>query len=388
MPRILARLQNTGSILSLILSIGDRRPTRPIRRCLAHGPQRSTSQTTRMTGDGGGSSSSSIRSTGSPSPRKAPAARPPRLLSPFPPSSLAPPPLNLTIRFSASLPDLHLAIPHPGTTTIVALKHLIRSRLAETNAQHRLRFIHGGRILPDHAVLSSVLRPPPPLSPPPTSPDPRGKGKQREGATVPPPHIYVNCSIGDVLTPSELAAEAAAAVSAVVPDSSHAQQQQQQMTGGGEGEHGVRQRRPRGFDRLLTAGFSAAEVNALRLQFQSIQTTRHTPDTMPSPDTLRGLEEAWLDNSNAGVPGAAGGGGEREGGSGAGTGTDGDEFGAGGLLDVMIRGMIIGFLWPVGSIGWLVREEGLWSRRWKVFVGFGFVLSLIIGMIRSLSSDR
>ena len=76
------------------------------------------------------------------------------------------------------------------------------------------------------------------------------------------------------------------------------------------------------------------------------------------------------------------------GGVGGGGEADPEEFGINGLLDVLVRGMIIGFVWPMGSIGWLVREEGLWSRKWQVFVSFGFVLSLLIGMIKSLSGER
>ncbi|KAJ2969530.1 hypothetical protein NUW58_g9968 [Xylaria curta] len=90
--------------------------------------------------------------------------------SPLAPKGLsgAPPALLLTIRFSAALPDLELDIPRPSATTVVSLKHLIRSRLDKAHARRRLRFIHGGKILPDTAVLSSVLRalplPPPPPS--------------------------------------------------------------------------------------------------------------------------------------------------------------------------------------------------------------------------------
>ncbi len=355
---------------------------------------------------GGGSSSSGSggsggrRSTSSPSPRKT--ARPPALV-PSPllaPSAAAPmpTPMNLTVRFSTSLPDLHLDIPRPGSTTVVALKHLIRGRLADAHAQRRLRFIHGGRILPDKAVLTAVLRPPPP-APPPTSPDPRGKGKQREGAPAPPPHVYVNCSIGDPLTPAELddEAEAAAAAAATtvaapaaVPDTGaggcghghghrHGQGQGQEHRAGG-GNMLRQPPRPRGFDRLLAAGFTAAEVNALRLQFQSIQASRYTPDTMPSPDTLHGMEDAWLDNNNNAGEAALAGPGERD----AAAGPD-DEFS--GLLDVLVRGTLIGFVWPVGSIGWLIMEEGMWSRKWKVFMVLGFILSILVGMIRSLSSD-
>ncbi|KAL5911280.1 hypothetical protein ACKVV7_009867 [Pyricularia oryzae] len=331
-----------------------------------------------------------------------------RTSSPNPPPSPRlhplPPPLLLTIRFSNGLPDLHLDIQRPTTTPVIALKHLIRSRLEEPTSQRRLRFINAGRILPDDAALSAVLKPLPALPPPP--PPASGKGKAVEGAAPAPPRVYVNCSIGDLLTDKELAAEAEAATvkmntapssptgplspspfsstgerTGLLLDASHGaggQQQQQQQRG------------PRGFDRLLSAGFSHAEVNQLRLQFRSIQSSRHTPDTMPSPDTLRSMEDAWMDNNQGtggggGGMGSYGGGGDADGLAGA---DGGDEVGINGFVDVMLRGMLIGFVWPLGAFGWLVREEGLYSRRWKVFISFGCLLSLIIGLIRSISGEH
>ncbi|KAI1417991.1 DUF2407 C-terminal domain-containing protein [Hypoxylon sp. FL1857] len=328
-----------------------------------------------------------------------------------PPSPVLPqpPPLLLTIRFSAAIPDLELDIPHPSSTTVVSLKHLIRARLSEPNSQRRLRFIHGGKILPDNAVLSSVLRPPPP-PPPPSSPSPllgssygysseakgkgvssagggadaggKGKGKSIPGRPDPTQRIYVNCSIGDSLTTAELEAEAAAAAAppptqAQAPSSPHS---------GSPLAPGTPLRStstaPRGFDRLLSAGFTPAEVNALRLQFRSIQSSRYTPDTLPSPDTFRRMEDAWIDDNGASVPTSA---------SATplgGHGTDSDEVGLVALVDVMIRGVITGFMWPLGSAGWLVREEGMASGRWRFMVGVGVLFSVLIGIIRSISGEK
>lgn len=143
-----------------------------------------------------------------------------------------------------------------------------------------------------------------------------------------------------------------------------------------------------------------AEVNQLRLQFRSIQAARHTPDNMPSPDTMRSMEDAWLDG-NANSTGSAtatantgwfgfgfgfGGGGGGSGGEEDGA-ASGEELGLAGLVDVMIRGMMIGFLWPLASMTWLLREEGIWSKRWQVFVTFGFLLSITIGLIRGGTKD-
>ncbi|KAL1881391.1 hypothetical protein VTK73DRAFT_4151 [Phialemonium thermophilum] len=415
--------------------------------------------------DGGSSSSPSERPSlpnpqlPSSEPRSRPASTATRPLSQrnqqAPPPAPAQQPLHLTIRFSASLPDLELDILTPDQTTVVSLKHLIRSRLpaSNNNASRRLRFIHSGKILPDNAVLSSVLKalPPPPRADrgsasPSSRPDPHGKGKHVEGrlpSAAALQRIYVNCSIGDVLSDDELEAEARAAAAPVPPqqprtgvplplssvgatgpsaqraipstrgalsghvagtisatsgmrtsaaDGASAATQGVPALGGYDGRSSTANATstPRGFDRLLAAGFTPAEVNQLRLQFRSIQASRHTPDTMPSPDTLRSMEDAWIDNNNDAGTGIRGGIGEDGSGGGTGTAADGgdDGFGVAGLVDVLIKGMMIGFFFPLGSIGWLIREEGLWSSRWQVFVSFGFILSLTIGMIRAISSDR
>ncbi|KAF6831595.1 hypothetical protein CPLU01_06634 [Colletotrichum plurivorum] len=308
------------------------------------------------------------------------------------------PPLLLRIRFTTSLPDLDLDIPSPSQTTVAALKHLIRGRLAQPDSQRRLRFIHQGKILPDASALSSVLRPLPPLpsaSSTPSSPapdtaaaDPKGKGKAK-AHDVAPPRVYVNCSIGDSLTDEELAAEAEAALRAPSDRPNPAGAGHDAHHAAAAAAHPQTSRpTPRGFDRLLGAGFTAAEVNQLRLQFREIRAAGYTPDTMPSPDTMRSLEDAWIDtNAGGALPGAAGGAGSGDGERGAAAADD--AFGAmGGILDVLIEGMFVGFFWPLGCLGWLSREESMLSGRWQDFIGFGVVLSIIIGVIRAFSGDR
>ncbi|KAK2005665.1 hypothetical protein LZ32DRAFT_136047 [Colletotrichum eremochloae] len=314
------------------------------------------------------------------------------------------PPLLLRIRFTTSLPDLDLDIPSPSQTTVAALKHLIRGRLGQPDSQRRLRFIHQGKILPDTSALSAVLRPIPPPPPPssssasqpstPSTPggsdDPKGKGKAKANDPAPQQRVYVNCSIGDSLTDAELAAEAEAALRA---PSDFGGSPFSSGTPPGAGQHGSNHQpppprpAPRGFDRLLNAGFTAAEVNQLRLQFREIRATQYTPDTMPSPDTMRSLEDSWIDTNAAGsLPGAAAGTGG-EGGEGGGGGDD--AFGVmSGILDVLIEGLIVGFFWPLGCLGWLSREENMLSGRWQDFIGFGVTLSIIIGVIRAFSGDR
>lgn len=332
----------------------------------------------------GGDSSGGSSSPTKPSHRQLPslktsAAAQHGTLTPKPPQ-VHTPPLLLTVRFSTSLPDLLLDIAHPNRTTIAALKHLIRSRLEQPNSQRRLRFIHGGKILADNAIVSAVLKP---LPPPPKDDlaDHKGKGKAVEGRDV--QRVYVNCSIGDLLTDAELEAEKLKAEEPVPDEALTAPATPLPPGGRSNGAGGEQDRGPRGFERLLAAGFTTAEVNQLRLQFRSIQEARHTADTLPSPDTLRSMEDAWMDNNNAGVSAVAGGTSTEEGAAldGAAGGL-GDEFGLAGVLDLLLKGMFIGFVWPLGAIGWLVRDEEKIPKRMRVFVYFGFVLSLLIGTIR------
>ncbi|KAK5214422.1 hypothetical protein LTR99_008031 [Exophiala xenobiotica] len=304
--------------------------------------------------------------------------------------------LDLTIRFSASLPDLLLTI--PGSTNYAntaTLKQLIRSRIPNEYAKHRIRLIYAGKALADDVPLKvslkrTVSRPPSRIGTPGPYDDSysrlngaankdkdKDNGKEGKGKVVvrdPPAQsrIYIHCSIGDiVLSAAEIAEEAAtsqhgAGKSDNKEDNIAATAAQQTTT--------TTTPAPRGFDRLLNAGFTAAEVQSLRLQFLAIQAHTHTPDTMPSPNTLRNMEDRWLDNSNASAdPGAL------DDGAGA---SFADDDGQVGALDDMIFGTAMGFFWPIGCLMWAVREEGIWSQRRKMAVVVGFMLNIGLGLVR------
>lgn len=180
-----------------------------------------------------------------------------------------------------------------------------------------------------------------------------------------PLRIYVNCSIGDELSPKDLADEQASASNPpqdVTPsESSH--------------QASSTRPRPRGFDRLLQAGFTSSEISTLRTQFASIQNERFTPDSMPSPDSLRRMEDAWIDTNAGELPSAVN------------NPLEDELSNMSTMLDVLIRGMMIGFFFPLGSITWLLRQ-GLWSEKWQIFVGSGVVLSVTVGIIMGISSER
>lgn len=278
----------------------------------------------------------------------------------------ATPHLHIIVRFTTSIPDLNLEINSPSRTTVIFLKHEIRSNVSAPVASSRLRLIYGGKILNDTSTLSSALKLPPP--PPKSILPSNSKGKGKE-TVVEPARVYINCSIGDELSEKELAAEKHAALASPISSKPSKEIETEPKS---EGRHGSQTTTPapRGFDRLLSTGFSAAEVGQLRLQFMAIQSRQYTPDDMPSQAELRRMEDAWLDNN--GVNGDTGAGGF------------GNDI-AEGSMDILIWGSIIGFMWPLGAVGWAIREEGIWSKQMQMAVFTGFVLSLAFGVLRLVS---
>src|SRR5271163_4711042 len=126
--------------------------------------------------------------------------------------------IDLTIRFSASLPDLLLSLPHSTNATTATLKHEIRTRLPDEFSKRRIRLIHAGKALADDASLTTTLKKTsshaPSRSSTPIPPDLEHASKGKAPIRNPPliSRIYIHCSIGDVvLSSAELAAEAASA---------------------------------------------------------------------------------------------------------------------------------------------------------------------------------
>lgn len=282
-------------------------------------------------------------------------------------------PLDVVVRLSTSNADIVLPIAKPSATTGLSLKQQIRAQLDAPASESRLRLIHAGKVLLDTEALSRsihVTRPPPRDD----RKSEKAKGKQPDREVkLAAARVYVHCSIGDVLSASDLAAEAKAAQDAdAALLSSTASTATAETTQDGA-DSATTTPAPRGFDRLLSASFTAAEVATLRAQFLAIQAHTHTPDTMPTGAELLALEERWLDNGSN--PATAGG--EDAGGFG------GDD--AGGLED-MLWGNLIGFFWPIGAIGWVMREDGVWSRRKQIAVLSGFGVHLLFGLLRITQS--
>ncbi|KAF2220977.1 DUF2407 C-terminal domain-containing protein [Elsinoe ampelina] len=286
-------------------------------------------------------------------------------------------PVDLVIRFTTSIPDLVITISSPGSTSTLSVKRLIRTQLPDAVKACRLRLISAGKVLADDKAVSQSISIPhaPPRTTTGHGTDSKGKGKAPIRSSPPPQpnaRVYIHCSIGDPLTGTELddeakQAEAAdsklnASVESAVPAPVETNENDRKK---------LTRAAPRGFDRLLASGFNPDEVATLRTQFMAIQAHTHTPDTMPSGDELRALEDRWLDNDmGTGTGGAAGADGE-------------GGFGAedGGLED-MLWGNIMGFFWPIAAVCWLMREEGVWSRRRQIAVLSGMLVNITFGFLR------
>ncbi|MCJ1353180.1 MAG: hypothetical protein MMC33_003165 [Icmadophila ericetorum] len=276
--------------------------------------------------------------------------------------------VHLIIRFTASLSDLPLTILIPQEVTAVALKQQIRTHLPPNLSSNTLRLIHSGKVLPDKTLLSTSLRLPPP---PPPSTSIKGKTP-----IYPPQTLYIHCSISeDPLSAEELAAEAALAASTTASKEGNATGSTSNVAENGAPTSPTSPMTttipaPRGFDRLLTAGFTPAEIASLRSQFLAIQAHTHTPDTMPSAAELRTLEDQWIDNNNTTT--------------GEGVLEGGDDAESGGLDD-MLWGNVMGFFWPVGALVWLLREDGVWSKRRQIAVVTGVLVNVAFSVLRVTS---
>lgn len=283
--------------------------------------------------------------------------------------------LDLVVRFSTSNADVVISVTDPAHTSALSLKLRIRVALSPPAREGRLRLIHAGKVIDDRASLTTGLgNPAPPTSRSDAPKSEKAKGKLPARSEKPSARVYIHCSIGDALSATELQEERVKAAEADL-----ALQQEQ---AGHPADHGSTKTQdstsgatttttpaPQGFDRLLSAGFTAAEIATLRTQFRAIQAHSHTPDTMPVGEALLALEERWLEQSNNGT-----------GGTGAGMDELGDEG-----LDDLLWGTIMGFFWPVGMVCWLLREEGLWSRRRQMTVMIGFFINVMFGFMRVLT---
>ncbi|MCJ1421010.1 hypothetical protein MMC32_007372 [Xylographa parallela] len=282
-------------------------------------------------------------------------------------STTAEPPLKLIVRFPSSLPDLPLTVSLPSTTTALNLNLLIRPHLPPTLSASRLRLIHSGAVLPPTTPLATSLRLP--TIPPPPPQTPKGKTPVYLPRSQ---TLYIHCSLSDALSPAELEAEGIQAASLRKSPSPVPRTQDAISSVSSSSQHSISTSPALlGFDRLLSAGLTPAEIGALRSQFLAIQAHTHTPDTMPSAAEMRILEDRWIDNTSTAATGPL---------DGAGGFVD-EEVGAGGLDDIL-WGNVIGFFWPVGAVVWGFREEGVWSKRRQIAVLTGLLVNVAFSVLK------
>ncbi|CUA77567.1 hypothetical protein RSOLAG22IIIB_02584 [Rhizoctonia solani] len=191
----------------------------------------------------------------------------------------------ITIRFTEREPDLLLGV--SSHDTIRDVKALIRS-LRPLLERRRLRLIHAGRLLTDGTRLVPWLEAleahsrnskannassrSPASSPTATNFSSRKSTSSIQEHDLEPTDVWIHCSIGP------------------------------------EGEDLDEDDKPqepqiaplRGFDRLASAGFSAEDIESMRMQFHA-----QRPEVLDQDDEhARALEEQWVDNMDSGLPGA------------------------------------------------------------------------------------
>lgn len=210
----------------------------------------------------------------------------------------------LTLRFTVPLPDLPLELPKSTDLSTVNARVLAAHPHLRDSS---LRYIHAGKLLNLSTPLSTL---------------PQGAFLHVSVSSLPPTHDN----------------SASSGAEASSSSSRHDQARRQPPP------------EPQGFDRLLAAGFTPAEVAALRDRF---------------PDLGREGEERWMDE-------------------GIGAESSGQSSG----YTDMLRGVVEGFFWPLGALS-ILREIGMrrggmsGSRGMAVLAGVA--VNLLFGIVRGSS---
>ncbi|KAK9457650.1 DUF2407 C-terminal domain-containing protein [Dipodascopsis uninucleata] len=252
----------------------------------------------------------------------------------------------LGIRFSkASIPDLKLPLPAPGTALpISAIKRQIRKSRATDTAKRRLRLIYAGRVLSDSTDFAKLIAPSTSepstesqqrsSTSPPTSISPVSEHSNTSGEENVPFTIWLHCSVGDILTDEELDQE------------------------NDDGPIPSTLPQPVGFDRLRAAGFSERDIANIRQQFTRIHEGSATGD----PIAARQLEERWMD----------------EGASATDTLPDGSPVG---LYEDLFLGAVVGFFLGFVSLFFL-REGSIFSKRQQMAIIAGLIINISFAILR------
>ncbi|KAF8443166.1 DUF2407 C-terminal domain-containing protein [Boletus edulis BED1] len=258
---------------------------------------------------------------------------------------------RLTIRFTEGIPDLALFV--TSTDAVRDVKAKITSARPQLQ-DRRLRLIHAGRLLTDGTLLHSWLS---------TLEERQSRAKtspSSDTSSSPPQShtiTWLHCSVGPNMEPGTETDEKA------------------QIT----------QLRPlRGFDRLVTAGFSEEDISNFRRQFHSQSSSNYLDIDIENDDEdydehARALEEQWIDSmdtvSNAPLVQTS-------------------------VQSMLLRGIVMGFFFPILPFFFLrdAKPAAFWDdgnevqptenvilpRRTQLGIVIGFMVNMLFGTWRYL----
>lgn len=169
--------------------------------------------------------------------------------------------IEFVVRYVTGIKDT-VIIPSPELHLDSLSTNYIRQQIRLQNpqlAKKRLKLLHNGKVLLAHGDFSKDIS--------------YLKANLVDLETNAPIKIYIHCIIGDDLTNEELSKE---------EELDH--QPEKSTT-----------EAPRGFDRLLTQGFSNNDISDLRRQFFQIHGANLPNST--DVDALRNLEDRWIDST-------------------------------------------------------------------------------------------
>ncbi|KZP23272.1 hypothetical protein FIBSPDRAFT_919127 [Athelia psychrophila] len=255
-----------------------------------------------------------------------------------------PPSLGLVIRFTEGIPDLTCNVLEKDS--IRDVKTRIKGARPELQ-DRRLRLIHAGRLLTDGTLLYSWI----------TTLEERqrratDKGETAESASV--GTTWLHCSVGPKIEEGE---------------------------DGEEGRLQTAQLQPlRGFDRLVAAGFTEADIANFRRQFHSQSASNYLDTDFETEEEFdehaRALEEQWIDSlDNAGTASLS-------------QSTSSNNA-------AILQGIVVGFFFPLlpfffvrepkPAVFWEsgIEHEGtgsvVLSKRMQMGIVMGFTLNILFG---------
>ncbi|OUM55147.1 hypothetical protein BVG19_g4633 [[Candida] boidinii] len=277
----------------------------------------------------------------------------------------------LVIRFATNIPDVELPVNLNNLRDVSTgwVRQQIRAKVPKESENRRLKLIHNGRVLLNHSDLEKEIRKLQKLR---QLADDEGEDDGDANTDNDEPiRLYIHCLIGEELTPEELKEEE-------LMDNKQPERSTAPAV--------------RGFDRLLSQGFSQQDVLDLRRQFQEI----HGPALQNnSEDAIRDLEDRWIDSTvNNEIDEFTGLGGNSNnqgintnnqngitnGGGGGGYTRDAN-------LDLLI-GVALGFFLGIFSL-FLLKIEigGIFNKKTKIYIITGVFVNLTFGVLRSWTSS-